>query len=43
MLTAGNGIILVLALIVFVPKWLPEIGKQLEQTMRELCEITRRK
>ena len=43
MLIAGIGITLVLALIVFGPKRLPEIGKQLEQTMCELREITRRK
>ena len=37
---ADIGIILVLALIVFGPKRLPEIGKQLGQAMRELRKIT---
>ena len=34
------AIILVLALIVFGPKKLPEIGKQLGQAMRELRKVT---
>ncbi len=37
---ADIGIILVLALIVFGPKRLPEIGKQLGQAMRELRKVT---
>lgn len=37
---ADIGIILVLALIVFGPKRLPEIGKQLGQAMREMRKIT---
>lgn len=37
---ADIGIILVVALIVFGPKRLPEIGKQLGQAMRELRKIT---
>ncbi len=37
---ADIGIILVLALIVFGPKRLPEIGKQLGQAMRELRKMT---
>lgn len=37
---ADIGIILVLALIVFGPKKLPEVGKQLGQAMRELRKIT---
>ena len=37
---ADIGIILVLALIVFGPKRLPEIGKQLGHAMRELRKIT---
>ena len=40
---ADIAIILVLALIVFGPKRLPEIGKQLGQAMRELRDMTRRK
>jgi len=34
------GIILVLALIVFGPKKLPEVGKQIGQAMRELRKVT---
>lgn len=34
------AIILVLALIIFGPKKLPEIGKQLGQAMRELRKVT---
>ena len=37
---ADIGIILVLALIVFGPKRLPEIGKQLGQAMREMRKLT---
>ncbi len=37
---ADIGIILVVALIVFGPKRLPEIGKQLGHAMRELRKIT---
>jgi sec-independent protein translocase protein TatA len=37
---ADIGIILVLALIVFGPKRLPEVGKQLGQAMRELRKVT---
>ena len=37
---ADIGIILVVALIVFGPKRMPEIGKQLGQAMRELRKIT---
>ncbi len=37
---ADIGIILVLALIVFGPKKLPEIGQQLGQAMRELRKVT---
>lgn len=37
---ADIGIILMLALIVFGPKRLPEIGKQLGQAMRELRKVT---
>ncbi len=37
---ADIGIILVLALIVFGPKKLPEVGKQIGQAMRELRKVT---
>ena len=37
---ADIAIILVLALIVFGPKKLPEIGKQLGQAMREIRKVT---
>jgi len=37
---ADIGIILVLALIIFGPKKLPEVGKQLGQAMRELRKVT---
>jgi sec-independent protein translocase protein TatA len=37
---ADIGIILVLALIIFGPKRLPEIGKQLGQAMREMRKVT---
>lgn len=37
---ADIGIILVLALIIFGPKRLPEIGKQLGQAMREMRKMT---
>ncbi len=37
---ADIGIILVLALIIFGPKKLPEVGKQIGQAMRELRKVT---
>jgi len=37
---ADIGVILVLALIIFGPKKLPEIGKQLGQAMREVRKVT---
>ena len=37
---ADIGIILVIALLVFGPKRMPEIGKQLGQAMREMRKIT---
>ncbi len=37
---ADIGIILVLALIIFGPKKLPEIGKQIGQALREVRKIT---
>lgn len=40
MQTADAAIIIVVALIVFGPKKLPEVGKQFGQAMRELRKIT---
>ena len=40
---ADVAIIMVLVLIVFGPKRLPEVGQQLGQVMRELRDMTRRK
>lgn len=43
MTPADFVIVLVVALIAFGPKRFPEVRKQLEQAVRELQDITRRK
>jgi len=43
MVPADVAIAVIIALIIFGPKKLPEVGKQLGQAMRELRDITRRK